>query len=90
MKWKNLVNFVRPELGGFQKYVACVGRVYIAFLAFSFQSLRVFSLCLDEVPQRRWTKFPQRVEKFPRITYIRKRMCVFHIHEINTDGCVVY
>ena len=43
-----------------------------------FLSLRVFSLCVDEVSPRRWTKFPQRGQlKFPRITYIRKRMFSF-------------
>ena len=45
-----------------------------------FRSLRVFSLCLDEVPPT-WSKFP-------RITYIQKKNVFFHIHEINTDGRV--
>ena len=54
-----------------------------------FLALRVFSLCLDEFPPRRWTKFPQRDRNSPE-SHTSVEECVFHIHEINTGSCVVY
>ena len=56
-----------------------------------FHSLRVFSLCLDEVPPRRWTKFPPSdVVEIPPNHIHQKKKIFLHIHDINMGGCVVY
>ena len=60
--------------------------VHLAF----FLPLGVFCLCLDEVPPRRRTKFPTNVVEIPPNHIHQKKNVFFHIHEINTGGCVVY